>query len=313
MDASRVQLLPDQAVAGERRRVLPDGLRLGAAHLKVADLDRAISFYERVIGLQLRDRSEDQDGAVALLGAGTADDIVVLHERPGVRPVRGHAGLYHVALLFPSRLELARAAQRIALQRSPIQGASDHGTHEAIYLADPDGNGLELAADRPPEQWPDVSNIDAIAPRPLDMGGLFNLTSGSDVELHADSATRVGHVHLHVGDLAQALGFYRDAVGFDLVARIDTAVFLSAGGYHHHLACNTWQGRGAPPAPATASGLHSWTIELPTAAEVEAVGARLAAAGFDTSPADAGFEVDDPWSIRLRVVTIADASETLVA
>jgi catechol 2,3-dioxygenase len=291
-----------EPVAGERRHVLPDALRLGAAHLMVAELDRGIAFYEHVVGLRLRERGADVDGATASLSAGGAADVVVLHERSGAHAVRRHSGLYHVALLYPSQLELARVAQRIAERQAPIQGASDHGTHEAIYLADPDGNGLELAADRPRDRWPDISNIDAIAPQPLDMGNLFNITSGRAVAPHADPATAVGHVHLHVGDIGEGLAFYRDMIGFDLVARIDSAAFVSAGGYHHHLAFNIWQGHGAPPSPPDATGLDHWTVELPAAEDVRAVRARLAAAGHDVTAIDGGFVVDDPWSITLHVI-----------
>src|SRR5918998_5066408 len=137
-----------------------DAARLGPVHLTVTDLGRSTAFYEDVIGLPVR-RGADGEASVG--------DVLVLREEPGARPAGRHAGLYHVALLFPERIELARAGVRIALAGTPIQGASDHGTHEAIYLADPDGNGLELAADRPRGEWPDLGNIDGIRPRPLDV------------------------------------------------------------------------------------------------------------------------------------------------
>jgi catechol 2,3-dioxygenase len=281
---------------GEGRRVLPDGLTLGAAHLVVSDLARAVDFYRDVIGLQLRESA----AGVARLGA--ADDLIVLHEQPGAHRVSRHAGLYHVALLYSSQLELARVMQRIAESRTPIDGASDHGTHEAIYLPDPDGNGLELAWDRAPEQWPDLSDITAIAPQPLDMGGLFNLVSGREAEPEADPATKVGHIHLHVGDIAESLTFYRDLLGFDLITEIDTAAFVSAGGYHHHLAFNTWQGRGAPPSPDGAVGLLYWTIELPDLEDVAAARARLSAAGVQTKDVPGGFEARDPSANAVRVI-----------
>jgi catechol 2,3-dioxygenase len=286
------------SLQGERRGLLPDGLRLGAAHLKVSDLDQSIPFYENVIGLQLRER----DGDVAGLGVG-GEDLIVLHEQPGVHAVSRHSGLYHVAILYPSRLELARVAQRISQTNTAIQGASDHGISEAIYLPDPDGNGIELAADQPRENWPDLSDITAIAPNPLDLGGLFNLVNGRETEPLPDPETVVGHVHLHVGSVEEALAFYRDLFGFDLVTYIDVAAFVSAGGYHHHLAFNTWQGVGAPPAPADAAGLLFWTVVLPTAGDVSAARERLTAAGAQTSDVDGGFEVLDPWQIATRVVS----------
>jgi catechol 2,3-dioxygenase len=243
MEASSTSL---GALQGEHRHLLPDALRLGEAHLKVSDLDRSIPFYTDVLGLHLRDREND----IASLGVGGEEDLIVLHQQPGARSVSRHSGLYHVAILYPSRLELARVAQRISESKTAIQGASDHGISEAIYLPDPDGNGIELAADRPRESWPDLSDITSIAPNPLDMGGLFNLVSGHESEPLADPQTVVGHVHLHVGDIAEGLGFYRELVGFDLITYMDVAAFVSAGGYHHHLAFNTWQGVGAPPPPA---------------------------------------------------------------
>ncbi len=282
---------------GERRQLLPDGLRLGAVHLKVSDLDRSVSFYCEILGLQLNVGEDD----TAWLGAG-GENLIVLHEVPGVHAVSGHSGLYHAAILYPSRLELARVAQRISVTNTPIQGASDHGISEAIYLADPDGNGIELAADQPRESWPDLSDITAIAPSPLDMGGLFNLVSGREAELVADPLTQIGHVHLHVGDIAEGLAFYRELVGFDLVTYMDVAAFVSAGGYHHHLAFNTWQGVGAPPSPPEAAGLLHWNVVLPSNGDVEAVAARLVAGGYETTDVEAGFEVRDPWQNALRVV-----------
>lgn len=285
------------SIQGERRGVLPDGLTLGAAHLKVSELDRSIAFYTNVLGLQLARR----EAAEAGLSAG-GDELIVLHETPGARSVSRHSGLYHVALLYPSQLELARVAQRIMVSKTPIQGASDHGISEAIYLPDPDGNGIELASDYPRDTWPDLSNVEAIAPNPLDMGRLFNLVSGREPEPEADHGTTVGHVHLHVGDIAEGLGFYRDALGFDLVTYMGSAAFVSAGGYHHHLAFNVWQGQGAPPAPPEAAGLLHWTIQLPTTEDVAAARDRLSASGADTVDVAEGFAASDPWGIALHVV-----------
>lgn len=309
------------ATPGEHRRLLPDGLRLGPVHLMVGDLDRAVEWYERTVGLRARavdgnpdgDLNSDPDAdssaatsafaTVALDAAEqSAEPVLVLHELHGAHFVPGHAGLYHVALRFPSRIELARAAQRIAAAHAPIQGASDHGTHEAIYLADPFGNGLELAVDRPRELWPDYTDMDAIRPRPLDMGGLFNLTSDREIQPLAESGLTVGHVHLHVGDIDSALGFYRDAIGFDLIAKLDTAAFVSAGGYHHHLAFNVWQGTGVPPSPEGSAGIHHWIIALPDDTDVNTARDRLLQSGHSVSDLPDGFAVRDPWGIELHVV-----------
>lgn len=303
MDQSgRTSTIESVATPGERRHLLPDALRLGPAHLNVPDLTRAIDWYERVVGVRAGDRTDTADGPIAALGAEGGEVAIVLHEVSGERPSRPTAGLYHVALLYPSRLELARVGQRIAESGARIDGASDHGTHEAFYLPDPFGNGLELAADRPREQWPDYTQMEAIRPRPLDVGGLFNLVSGHEPEPLAKPGLVVGHVHLHIGDIDEAQAFYRDAIGFDLVAKLDTVAFVSAGGYHHHLAFNTWRGLALPPAHNGAPGLRHWTIELPSATDVSAAESRVEGAGRETMPVDAGFAVVDPWGLQLRIL-----------
>ncbi len=301
MDRNKIETT--EAVKGERRRLLPDGLRLGEVELAVTELDRSVAFYEDVVGLSVRARDDEDSVSTARLSADGVHDLFVLRERPDARSAGRHAGLYHAAVLYPSRVELARAAQRIAERRARAQGASDHGTHEAIYLPDPDGNGLELAADRPREQWPDVTNVEEIAPRPLDMGGLFNLTGDRPPEPHADPLARIGHLHLHVGDIEQALAFYRGLVGFDLVARVDTAAFVSAGGYHHHLAFNVWKGEGVGAAPDDVVGLRCWTIELADARDLGELRDRLVGSGAPVTEFTRGLVTADPWGNRLRVVT----------
>jgi catechol 2,3-dioxygenase len=229
-------------------------VRLGATHLTVSDLDRSVAFYQDAIGL----RVHGHDDGVASLGAG-ADDVLVLHEQPGARPAGRHAGLYHVALLYPSRAELAQALHRIVSTQTPVEGMSDHGTHEAIYLPDPDGNGLELAADRPRAAWPAVDAY-AGAPQPLDVRDLY--AQAGEPRRHVGEGLRTGHLHLHVADVAQAREFYGDVLGFDVMMELPTAVFMSRDGYHHHVAANVWRGRGAPPAPEDAVGLRHWTVVL---------------------------------------------------
>ena len=190
---------------------LPATLRLGAVHLTVTDLDRSVAYYEGAIGLGLHRR----ESGVAAMGVG-GEDLLVLYEEPGARRAGRHAGLYHYALLFPSREELARAALRLAATGTPIQGASDHGTHEAIYLPDPDGNGIELAADRPREMWPPAAEYSG-GPHPLDLDGLLGGGRRRGAAGQAASGLAVGHVHLHVGDLERGLAFYRDVLGFELM------------------------------------------------------------------------------------------------
>jgi catechol 2,3-dioxygenase len=269
---------------------LPATLRLGPVHLTVTDLDRSVDFYERSIGLRLHRR---EDGAAAL-GAG-GEELLLLFEEPGARRAGRHAGLYHYALLHPSRLELARAARRLIATQTPVGGASDHGISEAIYLPDPDGNGIELAADRPRERWGDLSDPATIGPDPLDMAGLLDLVAGEEPRPEADPGLAVGHVHLHVGDVERALTFYRDVLGFEVMTHFPTAAFISAGGYHHHLAFNVWRGEGVPAAPDDAVGLRRWTVVLEDGAEVAEVLERVRAAGAEHEEADGGFMVRDPW------------------
>jgi catechol 2,3-dioxygenase len=223
---------------------LPADLRLGAVHVVVADVDRSVAWYQRALGLHVH----LHEAGLAEVGDGT-ETVVVLHEDARARPAGRHAGLYHYALLYPSRAELARAAMRLAATRTPIEGASDHRTHEAIYLPDPDGNGIELAADRPRERWPAGLGYDG-GPAPLDFDARLAAAMGEPPSEHVRAGLRVGHVHLHVGDIDEALAFYRDVLGFELQANLGTAAFVSAGGYHHHLGVNVWRGRGVGPAPA---------------------------------------------------------------
>jgi catechol 2,3-dioxygenase len=273
VSASIITGVPVSEVAAGVAELLPATTRLGPVELTVSDLDRALAFHTEALGLRVQNR----EGSRAALGAG-AEDLLVLFENRSARRAGRHAGLYHVALLYPSREELARAALRLAVTRTPIQGASDHGTHEAIYLADPDGNGLELAADRPRERWPDIRDASLFAggPQPLDLDGLLGLVGAEDPLPPAAQGLSVGHVHLHVADTAAALRFYTDLVGFEKLVELgDTAAFVSAGGYHHHLAFNTWRGQGVGPAPADAVGLRHWTIYVPGEADVDAVRERL--------------------------------------
>ena len=281
--------------AGESTR-LPATLRLGAVHLAVSDLDSSIAFYQNAIGLRLHSREK----SVAAMGTG-GEGLIVVHEQPGALRAGRHAGLYHYALLFPSREELARAALRLAATQTPILGASDHGTHEAIYLPDPDGNGIELAADRPREAWPDLSNPGWDGgPRPLDLDGLLTVVAGEEPRRQAGPGLVVGHVHLHVGDIERGLRFYRDVLGFERMFSMPTAAFVAAGGYHHHLGFNTWRGEGVPPAPPDRVGMLHWTVVLDDAEEVAAVRERVRAAGVEAEERDGGgFVVRDPWGISV--------------
>jgi catechol 2,3-dioxygenase len=277
--------------------ILPATLRVGPVELTVTDLDRSVDFYERAIGLQPHRR---EDGRAAM-GAG-GEDLLVLVEDPQAQHAGRHAGLYHFALLHPSRHELARAAYRLAATRTRITGASDHGISEAIYLPDPDDNGIELAADRGREHWGDLRDPTVMGgPEPLDIPGLMALVEDEEVKPHVSPDTVVGHVHLHVGDIERGLAFYRDVIGFEVMTLLDSAAFVAAGGYHHHLGFNVWRGRGAPPVPDGVVGLRHWTIVIP-AADAAALRERVIASGAPYEDTPEGLLVRDPWGIALLVI-----------
>jgi catechol 2,3-dioxygenase len=207
--------------------------------------------------------------------------------------------------LHSSREELARTATRLISTGTYIQGASDHGISEAIYLPDPDGNGIELAADRSRESWPDLANPGWDGgPKPLDMEGLLATVRGEEVRQAIDPNLVVGHVHLHVGDLDRGLAFYRDVLGFELMTFIPgAAAFVAAGGYHHHLGFNVWRGEGVPPVPEDRVGLRHWTVVLDDPEEVAAVRDRVRTAGIEAEEAEGdGFVVRDPWGIAALFV-----------
>ena len=264
---------------------------VGPVHLTVADLSRSIEYYQRSIGLRLIDRVDGR----AVLGAG-GRTLLVLVEEAGARPARGYTGLYHFALLLPERADLARWLAHAARDQVPLTGLSDHYVSEAIYLDDPDGHGIEVYWDRPRPHWEGqvAERLTTIA---LDVTSLFE-------ELPDPAATRfeglpdgtvMGHVHLKVARIPETVAFYRDVLGFALMAQLGRqAAFLAAGGYHHHLGANTWESAGAPPAPAGTAALRHATIVLPDAAERERVLGRLRGAGVDVWDQADGPAVRDP-------------------
>lgn len=285
--------------------VLADALRLGATHLTVSDLDGSIAFYERSLGLRIHDRDE----LTARMGAGD-EDLLVLDGVPGAALGGRHAGLYHFALLLDSREELARAITRLAESRTRIEGASDHGVSESVYLRDPDDNGIELYADRPREQWPPARHpgerVDMFTIA-LDMSGLLETVADEPPSPRAGVGMRTGHLHLHVADIELALEFYRDILGFEVMVGLPNAAFVSAGGYHHHVGLNEWLGRDVERRPSTSAGLRHWTVLLPGAADVDGVRQRVEAAGLEVTPRDDGFLVEDPWGTAVVIGVDPDA------
>jgi catechol 2,3-dioxygenase len=217
--------------------------------------------------------------------------------------------LYHYALLVPTRPDLARTLLRLTETRYPIEGASDHLVSEALYLPDPDGNGIEIYADRPRSAWPARQGRLQMATDPLDVQGLLREVSGNPPWRGLAAGTRVGHVHLHVADLATAEAFYRDLLGLDLVLHFGrSAAFLSVGGYHHHIGLNTWAGEGAPPPPPDAAGLRFFTLALEDRDELDRMVARLAGAGLSPREQDGGLQVRDPSGNTIVMTTPVAAS-----
>ncbi|WP_324717943.1 VOC family protein [Carboxydochorda subterranea] len=272
--------------------------RLGWVHLSVADLDRSRAFYEGVLGLQVLRVAPGFAAMGVRAGDGAEVPIVLLSHQPHARPKPPRCrGLYHLALRLPSRQALARAVMRLAHDGYAIDGAADHWVSEAVYLSDPDGHGIELYADRPREQWPRQGDRILMGTQPLDWDGLVAELPPEERRPAADDGlaprtfpgphgdgmppgTRLGHIHLHVSRLERAERFYRDVLGLDLVLRYGgSALFFSAGGYHHHVGANIWAGREAPPPPPDSVQLLHFAFVVPSVQDVAALARRLEQAG----------------------------------
>lgn len=277
---------------------LPARAHPGRVRLQVRDLDRSLGYYQDVLGMQLLDRA----GAHASLGApGAKRPLVELEARPGLRPVprTGRIGLYHFAVLLPDRAALGRFLAHIGQRREPA-GMSDHAVSEAIYLHDPDGLGIEVYADRPRESWRHDGRELYMDTQPLDVGGVLAAGAGEPWG-GLPAGTTMGHVHLHVGDLERARAFYHGGLGLDAVVwSYPGALFLSAGGYHHHLGVNTWAAQ-AGPAPEDEARLLEWELLLPGPADVDAAAESLERAGSAVKREDGGAVAGDPWGTSMRV------------
>jgi catechol 2,3-dioxygenase len=265
-------------------------------HLTVTDLARSTAFYASRLGLA----THRQDARTAWLGADQV--LLVLSENQQARHVEGTTGLYHFALLVPSRVELARSLQRLVDTSTELQGAADHGVSESLYLADPDGNGIEIYRDRRREEWPRVGGALRMTVDPLDLDGVMRelasgtgLAPGSMTPSGIAAGTVMGHVHLRVANLADAEAFYAGVLGFEVMQRYGHgALFVAAGGYHHHVGLNTWGGVGAPPPPSDAAGLDHVVVHLPDRAARDRVEAAIRAQRIPATTDDHGVLVRDP-------------------
>jgi catechol 2,3-dioxygenase len=287
---------------------IASGTGMGAVHIAVTDGRIASRFYRDYVGLT----ELPTEGSEIPFGAG-GRELVILH--PGAeRPVvKGTSGLYHLALLVPDRRELARVISRLGALGWD-QYPTDHVMTKANYLWDPDGNGIEIYTESPEDGTMGFGNGTFVAydkdgrPRsgrdPIDLEELFSHLNKDDrVEAPMPAATKMGHVHLHVADVKEALRFYHDLVGFDIMGEVPGVGFVSAGGYHHHVGLNTWAGRGARPAPPGSAGLRQFTIEVPTRRDLDDVVARLERGDVEVSEVSGGFAASDPSSNHVQITT----------
>ena len=278
---------------------LPSQLSLGPVTLQVADLRRAITYYEQILGL----RAEMLTSESAALAAGDGRTLVELRERRGARavPKRGRLGLFHFAILLPDRASLGRFFLHLR-EHGVSPGMADHLVSEALYLYDRDGLGIEVYADRSRETWRADGDQIAMATDPLDLESLA-AAAGGIAWSGMPRGTVMGHVHLHVGDLKEASSFYHHAMGFDLTAwNYPGALFMSAGGYHHHLGTNIWAAGAPAPQPDDAQ-LLEWQILLPSADDVSAVAKSLTDAGHTLTTGTEAIVVADSWGTRVRITS----------
>lgn len=280
---------------------LPPAAHPGTVDLRVSDLQQSLTFYQQVLGLHVLSRGDDR----AELGpAGAGTPLLRLHERRGAHrvPRQGRFGLYHFAILLPDRASLGRFVAHLA-EIGARAGAADHLVSEALYLHDPDGLGIEVYADRPRDTWQVEAGELRMTTLPLDVPGLVS-AGGREPWSGMPAGTTMGHVHLHVGDLTRASDFYHAALGLDtMVWSYTGALFLAAGGYHHHLGLNTWAGPDAVAAREDEARLLAWQLVLPDEKSIGEARHSLESSGFETRDAEGGWFSDDPWGTTLHVVT----------
>ncbi len=289
---------------------LPDQTRLSQVHLRTARLERALEFYSGVLGLTA---TRGPGGQAVLAASPHEPALLVLSEDPSAtpRPPRS-IGLYHFALRYGTRDDLARACLRVIQAGYPVAGASDHGVSEAIYLSDPDGNGVELYADRPRAQWHWQNGQVAMVTTPLDLENLLATMAANRLASNPPSQLQPGHIHLHVADLTAAERFYSDFLGMTVTQRsYPGALFFAAGGYHHHIAVNTWAGREVPA--HNSAGLLSYRLEVPLAEILYCLSHRAPLVGYQArmEPTEEGnriLQIRDPDGNRLEIQASQTAS-----
>lgn len=280
-----------------QQTVLHPATHVGLVTIAVSSLERSLNYYRDGLGFTVGEQNEQ----TVLLGAATGAPIVALVVQPHAQPQPANTtGLYHFAILLPSRKDLGRFLSHIVMSHIPLDGYADHLVSEALYLSDPDGNGIEVYHDRPRSTWPIHNGLVAMASDPIDLTGLM-------AEGRQDTSdwtglppqTTLGHMHLRVANIQQAEQFYHQVLGFAIMQHMPSALFVSAGGYHHHIGLNTWQSRNGPQPSHTAVGLRFFTIQLPDETELAKVLARLQAVGWPVEQREEGVVLRDPWGNKL--------------
>lgn len=271
---------------------------VGQVNLKVLDLDRSVTFYTELIGLKVLDQTEHTaqltaDGKTVLLSIEQPEDVVQKQQRT--------TGLFHFAILLPQRADLGKVLIHLVQANYPVQGAADHLVSEALYLADPDGNGIEIYVDRDPSEWTWNNNEVLMPSDPLDAESLIAEAQGETWNgLPQD--TLMGHIHLHVSELDKNREFYTEGLGFKIVSRYDThALFISDGTYHHHIALNVWNGIGAPPAPENSVGLKSFSLMFPDEEKRSETVKQLKQLGFPVTETNQSVVTSDPSGNKIQL------------
>jgi len=275
---------------------------VSSVEIRVLDLNKSISFYTHTIGMKLLSQSDTH----ADFGVNTNNVLLRLVQIENGHPKEARtAGLYHVAYLLPTRKDLGLILKHFIELRTPLQGASNHGISEAIYLADPDGNGIEIAADTPDSTWKwNGDKLDILSNNgPMDIQSVLNEAKGLEFNGLPDT-TIVGHLHLHASELVESKKFYRDILGLDIVIEIpNSAIFMSYGKYHHHIAINLWNGKGVKQASSSTPGLIVANLNIPTITQLDNIENKLNELNYPYNKKDQALIVNDPSGNQFRLMT----------
>ena len=269
---------------------------IGAVRLAVKDLPDMKNFYRDIIGLGII----NQDHETVKLGVGELPLVELISNPDGISHPNS-TGLFHIAILLPNRPELGRWLKHLISTGYPLDGVGDHLVSEALYLSDPEGNGIEIYRDRPKETWQYIDGQIQMDTKSVDLESLLKDASPNEFS-GLPEGTKMGHIHLQVNNVAKTAAFYQDVLGFDLIAKMPGAGFLSAGGYHHHIGMNTWRSLGGGIAPSDSLGLIDYQILLPTSLSQESIANKLSSHHIDFTRQNGSFRVQDPAGIWIEFV-----------